>query len=230
MSTNKTSAHSPEPSAFAVAFRRRIAELSLSQAEVASRTGIDKSEISRLATGRRQPRAQEVVALCRVLGVTPKELGLGDDYTIDDPKASVAVEEATKRMLAIESESAELKARIDVLERQLAEERAASRERERKLETRLTDLKMHHASELAQREQEFALELRAAHDAERRAQDDNAMLRTRNRLLEAALKAQQGECGRLQQQLASEEGRRATAMVATGLATFFVTAAIASKE
>lgn len=54
--------------------RRRRAEWGLTQAELAQATGIDRTKITKIETGERAVRADEAIAIARMLDTSAEEL------------------------------------------------------------------------------------------------------------------------------------------------------------
>ena len=61
-------------SAFGENMRRHRVKHRLTQGQVAKRSGISKSEISRLERGMRNPRLDTIVRVARGIGVAPSKL------------------------------------------------------------------------------------------------------------------------------------------------------------
>lgn len=74
---------SPEATDLRDVLRRRRAELGLSQAELASRLGVDRRQVRRYETGESQPTLVAARALATALGITLDELAGAESRRID---------------------------------------------------------------------------------------------------------------------------------------------------
>lgn len=130
----------------------------LTQAELARRTGIDRSDINRLCRGHRLPRAAELGWISQVIGTTPEALVDGVELPEASKRELGAWREAAARMLRAENERDEARALLAAMKEQAAAaQESADREKERlQAEVRRLSEELGRARALAEtREQEL---------------------------------------------------------------------------
>jgi transcriptional regulator with XRE-family HTH domain len=201
------------------------------QSWLADRSGIDRSLISRLARGEREPTIETLQCLAPVLGVEVDALVAGTDAQarLENGGDSVRrshLEGAVSKMMAYESTIADLEARCRTLGETVAQEQASRKSAEQAARS-ATAAAEHAATNLR--------ELHARFDAQ-----GKELARSRDMLAQAvadlsALKKQGMELERELQQ--TQKSSKATALLAalsaaTGMATlthFIGTEAVAAK-
>ncbi len=83
----KSKPRSPDHAALAGAVERVIAEAGLTQEEVAERSGLNVKQINALVRGQANPTYENILKVCRGLGVSPGSLmGLVDELREQRPR------------------------------------------------------------------------------------------------------------------------------------------------
>lgn len=189
--------------AFAERLKRLLVQHGMTQTELATRTGIDRVDLNRMANGKREPKPGELAWLSKVFGVKPEELLEGVDTAEVNMYSTWA-----GRVLDAEAEAKELRAQLEARDgahqaaeaRWLAEreELVATWEQARKdCNDRVAKL----LNEAAERE--------AAMDREARALKDQVALRDEElRAATMKLVQQTREIENLRAELAKQGGRQ----------------------
>jgi transcriptional regulator with XRE-family HTH domain len=148
--------HMIERETFSKRLKRLMEEKNLSQSEVASKTGIDRSELNRLVHGKRAPKAREAAWLIEALGVT--EFMQGIDIA-GDPAFREEIEqhqELARRMLDAERARDDAQAAHKSLEASFRSAETAWRTERQELQEALRDNRRDCAERLKQRDEALA--------------------------------------------------------------------------
>ena len=204
---------------FSQRLRRLLGERGMSQTDLAARARIERSELNRLANGKRDPRPYEIGSLAEAFGLTAKEFLDG----VDVAKLELFEEEVERgqahahEVLTAERERDDAKAMYKALEDQVHGMEAGWRAERRDLQAALA----------AQREdctQRVALREDALAKREQELLDQNAQLRdqltARERELRQATAVADDrarQVAKLQRALESAHGQAAGAALVAGL-------------
>lgn len=153
--------------------RRLLDERGITQAELASRTGIDRSELNRIVNGKRPPKPREAAWLIAQLGGTLEEWGPTLDFA-DDPASKEELSQhegvALRHFEALRARDEAISAQ-KAFEASFRSEEQAWREERKQLQEAMRDIRRDCAErvkqrdeELARRENELLAELSAARD------------------------------------------------------------------
>lgn len=147
-----------ERETFSKRLKRLMEEKNLSQSEVASKTGIDRSELNRLVHGKRAPKAREAAWLIEALGVSDTEFMQGIDIA-GDPAFREEIEqhqELARRVLDAERERDEALAAHKSLEASFRGAESTWRTERQELQEVLRDNRKDCAERLRQRDEALA--------------------------------------------------------------------------
>ncbi len=156
-----------------------------SQAWLAARSGVDRSLISRIIQGKREPTSETLHCLASVLGMAAPELVLGTDAEsrlLDDTVVRRAdYEEAVRSFIELESKNRESEARVRSLAETLEAERKALKlaHREASDAAERAERAEARSAELTSEKEKQAGELRRYHDALARAVTEISLLKKR---------------------------------------------------
>ena len=95
----------------------------LTQAALAARTGIERTQLNRFLNGGRAATLEELKWIAEALGVTTGDLGIELDHADDARPVLAHLGDLSERLHRAESERDEARARAAAVESQLAQER-----------------------------------------------------------------------------------------------------------
>lgn len=205
-------------SAFSEKLKQRIAELGITQTEVALKAGLERIELNRMVNGKREPKPHEVAMLARVLKIPVAELAA--DVNQDEVKVFSVLAE---RVITAEERLAERERELGaVTQARTAAEARWTTEREELIEETLV-AKQEAATRIAQIEgdaarREAQLNLALRQQIEAVAQRNAEIAR-----LQGVIAANGQTIAELRQHLAGEGGRALFAGVVGALAGALLT-------
>lgn len=189
-------------SAFSEKLKQRIAELGLTQTEVAAKAGIDRIDLNRMVNGKREPKPHEIAMLARVLKVDAEDLAA--DVNQDEVKVfSVLAERVITAEDRLSERERELAAVVQA--RAAAEARWAT-EREELIEETLL-AKQDAATRIAQIEGDAARRQAQLSLALRQQTEAVAQRTAEITRLQGVIAANGQTIAELRQHLAGEGGR-----------------------
>lgn len=180
--------------------RKLMEDRSISQVELAKKTGLDRADLNRLINNKRSPRTEEISLIAQALGVHQIELVTGVELPPEVEKGVEMILELETTALAEKQRAELLQAQLDALEKAIETERTAS------LKAKF-ELTQEHRREMS--------EIRAAHQTElvevRRKQsahvdDLNAKHALQTMQLQQEVQARDAEIGRLSATIAQLRG------------------------
>lgn len=206
-----------EPDTFARRLQRLMTAKGFTQTSLADKSGIERSCINRLLKGRRSPNVLQIGVLAQCLGVTPNDLMAGLQLLPQVQRAVDKERERAERVLAAEAARDEAIARAEQL---AAELERVQCEREREQEDAR---KAQEAVEAAWRER---LRKGDVDHASQKQTSDKTIRNLKGMLERAAARIREDDATQfvlrnqvtaLQQQVAHERSRKASASVLGGL-------------
>lgn len=180
--------------------RKLMEDRSISQVDLARKTGLDRADLNRLINNKRSPRTEEISLIAQALGVHQVELVTGVELPPEVQKGVEMILELETTALAEKQRAELLQAQLDALEKAIETERTAS------LKAKF-ELTQEHRREMS--------EIRAAHQTElvevRRKQsahvdDLNAKHALQTMQLQQEVQARDAEIGRLSATIAQLRG------------------------
>ena len=204
-----------ETETFATRLKRAIEEKGVSQTDLATKIGLDRSELNRLVNGKRAPRPREAAALIEALGVDPdrflKGLDLADDPTFADEVESYG--KLIRRVLDAERERDDAQASRNALDASLHAEEIEWRQERDRLLAALSDARRDCAARLKQRDDELARREQELLGELAGVRDQSALLQRQLRAANELASERLRQVAELQGALERERGR----VLATGV-------------
>jgi len=199
-----------------------LGQMKLSQSELARRTGIDRTDLSRMINGHRNPRPDQVVWIAAALGVTQDTLMDYVELPEEFAKAAEQLADAVRRVLVAESERDEMKASL------IAIENAHERERTRLESERMDEVAEHRRllEELRMKANKLSQDFQ---DTKKRHAAALEKLTKERDSMAAARDYQANLAKDLNTKLAKERSDRAGTTMLTGIAGLFVGALMNDK-
>lgn len=180
------------PQAFAVHLKELIAARELSQSQVASRSGLSQSIVSRLCTGDRKPSMNLLFALTKGICCSMEELvaGTEQEHALSQSASVERIDDVHRQWVQSETDK-------DIFRRQLAGEKARADSATRKISALQAEQIKNRA---------IIEQAKVSEDRARRAEDSVARLELELTEMEAQLEASRAR--ELESQKIADEARR----------------------
>jgi len=209
---------------------RLAAERGFSQTDLGKKTGIDRSEISRIVNDKRQVQAKELPWLAEALGVTLEDLLQAVDLPEALAETREELQQIARSVLVAKAEADELRAQLSAVEQDREQERRQwSRER-LEMNAQLRTVREDAAARVAEATNRANIAEQAL-DAERSARvEERARVAPAIHQLNVALLAQRQQVAALQQEVAREKGSKVTVGLLASLVGLVGGAALAQNN
>jgi transcriptional regulator with XRE-family HTH domain len=208
--------------------RRLMAERGLNQTTLSAKVGMDRTELNRTLSGKRQPRPQELNWIAQALAISIDELLEDVDLPVALRKTRDELEELARRVLDAEAERDRSRLELKALDSERADERARWQQDLEELITATARLRAEHERQVAQIRYDGEARERALATALGAAKEDLANANVLANKNYRAAKALETQLATTQQQVAQERSQKVATGVLVGLAGMLLGGAMGS--